>query len=226
MGASRDFPSDAKRSSAVEEVVRTLSLGLMTYRFAPGQRLVEADLTTEFNVSRGTLREAFRRLAADGLIEMVPNRGAIVRRLSRRDVAELFQIRSELEGLAARLAAARIATPAVRSAFEAAIAPIWSDAPRYSISTYMEENTRFHEAVHEAGGNNQLTHVSRQLQLPAIMNQVSRLLTPRTLEASVSEHRRIARAILAGDAAEADRQMRIHLARAADLNEETVSEAM
>jgi DNA-binding FadR family transcriptional regulator len=77
-----DVPQGTRRPSAVEQVVNSLFSGLMSNRFAPGQRLIEVDLTAEYGVSRGTLREAFRRLAADGLIEIVPHRGAIVRRLS------------------------------------------------------------------------------------------------------------------------------------------------
>lgn len=218
MDEPRDPPSNPRRVSAVEHVVAELLDGVMEYRYAPGQRLVEADLTRQFNVSRGTVREAFRRLAADGLIEIVPNRGAVVRRLSQRDLAELFEIRCELEGLAARRAAGNIGDPACRAAFESATAMIWDDAPRLRITDYLDENARFHEAVLKASGNHQLGVVSRQFQLPVIMTQVSALLTPRTLERSLAEHRAIARAILAGDGEEAERMIRAHLQRAARLS--------
>ena len=203
-----------KRVSAVEQVVSSLFDGLMRNRFAPGQRLIEADLTAEYQVSRGTLREAFRRLAADGLIEIVPNRGAVVRRPSMRDLGELFVIRTELEGLAARLAAERMHEPGVRAGFEAAIAPIWDDSPRPLSTAYMVENARFHEAILEASGNRQLGVISRQFQLPVLMSQVRGLLNAETIGASVMEHRAMARAILAGDGAEAERLMQAHLARA------------
>lgn len=207
-------------TSAVERVVRALRDGMTNRRFAPAQRLVEADLTAELGVSRGTLREAFRRLAADGLIEIVPNRGAIVRRLSASDVLELFEVRRQLEGLSAKLAARSIAMPGVRDAFTRATAPIWSDAPRRLIKDYMNENSAFHEAVYDAAGNRQLAQVSRQLQLPAIMNQLDNLLTPAALEESVAEHRLIARAILDGREDEAEQNMHKHLERAALLTSE------
>lgn len=209
-----------RAGSAVERVVRELRSGMTNRLFAPGQRLVEADLTAEFGVSRGTLREAFRRLAADGLIEIVPNRGAIVRRLSSSDVLELFQIRRQLEGLSARLAARRMALPAVREPFTQAIAPIWSDIPRRLIQNYMDENSAFHEAVYDAAGNRQLAQVSRQLQLPAIMSQLDNLLTSAALEESVAEHRIIAKAILDGEEDEAELAMQKHLERAALLTSE------
>ena len=219
MVAMKPDTPNGRRLSAVEQVVNALFHGLMNNRFAPGQRLIEADLTAEFGVSRGTLRDAFRRLAADGLVEIVPNRGAIVRRLSARDMTELFQIRTELEGLAARLAASRMGDAAVRERFEAAIAPIWGDAPRLHITRYIDENARFHEAILEASGNRHLATVSRQFQLPVIMGQVGGLLTPETIGQSVAEHRDLARAILEGNAELAERGMKDHLARARNLTE-------
>lgn len=220
MDEGRETDGPAKATTAVERVVKALRSGMTNRRFAPAQRLVEADLTAELGVSRGTLREAFRRLAADGLIEIVPNRGAIVRRLSASDVLELFEVRRQLEGLSARLAARRVATPAVRDLFARATMPIWSDAPRRLIQDYMDENSAFHEAVYDASGNRQLAQVSRQLQLPAIMNQLDNLLTPAALEESVAEHRAIARAILDGEEDLAETNMHKHLERAAQLTSE------
>ena len=89
----------------VAHIVEKLRHDILEHRFAPGSRLVENDLTHRFHVSRGPIREALRRLAAEGLIEHLPNRGALVRKLSRNEIRELFEIRIELEALAARLAA-------------------------------------------------------------------------------------------------------------------------
>lgn len=204
----------AVRGTTVERIVRHLREGILNSRYAPGQRLIEADLTRDLGVSRGPLREAFRRLSAEGLIETVPNRGALVRRLTRRETLDLFQIRIELEALGARLAAATIAERDIRSAFETAIAPIWSDAPRLSQMAYLEENKRFHDAVVGASGNCQLVQIHRQLQLPLIMFHVSGALDAGVLSHSVTEHREIAAAILAGDADAAAAAMRRHLTRA------------
>ena len=96
--------------------------------FEPGSRLIEGDLTARFAVSRGPVREGLRRLSADGLIEHWPHRGAIVRRLTEREIRELFLIRIEMEALAARLAAAADA-PDRRARFAASIEPIYSDGP-------------------------------------------------------------------------------------------------
>lgn len=219
-GAPRLGAQRNDRGRTVERLVGGLSEGILSNRYAPGQRLVEADLTRHFGVSRGPLREAFRRLSAEGLVELVPNRGAIVRRLSFREAVELFQIRGELEALAVRLAAANMANDCIRSNFELAIEPIWSDAPR-SPKAYIEENDRFHSAILEASGNGQLALLSRQLQLPLIMAQISQALTSASIAESIGEHREIAGAILHGNTPRAGKLIRSHLDRAAQLIEAT-----
>src|SRR5262245_43090553 len=99
-----DLPDGPERGGTVEYILEHLRSGVLQGLYAPGQRLIEADLTQELRVSRGPLREAFRRLSAEGLLEIVPHRGAMVRRLTLREMRELFQIRLGLEMLAARLA--------------------------------------------------------------------------------------------------------------------------
>lgn len=201
----------------MEYVLGQLRDGIMQGRYAPGQRLIEADLTRDLGVSRGPLREAFRRLSAEGLLEMVPHRGALVRRLSLREMLELFEIRLALEALAVRLATAAVAEPAARGRFEADIAPIWVESPRFGAS-YIEENTRFHEAIVTASGNQQLLALTRQLQLPLIMYQLGGMLTAELLARSVADHRAIAAAILGGEADLAEKRIRSHLERAAGVS--------
>ncbi len=202
------------RGTTVERIFSLLKNGILSGRYAPGQRLIEADLTRDLGVSRGPLREAFRKLTAEGLVESVPNRGAVVRRLSRKETQELFQIRSAMEALAAKLAAENIGRSGLRARFEETIAPIWDDTPRNAALNYLDENRVFHQAVADLSGNEQLAGLCRQMQLPLIMFQLSGSLTPETLRFSNEEHRRIASAILAGDGAGAGEAMQAHLERA------------
>jgi DNA-binding GntR family transcriptional regulator len=172
-------------------------------------------LTVRFAVSRGPVREGLRRLSADGLIEHRPHRGAIVRRLTEREIRELFLIRIEMEALAARLAAAAD-PPDRRARFAASIEPIYSDAPRNSCD-YLKENAGFHDAVMTLADNRELRDLAGRLQLPLIMAQVGHVLTLPVLEASVREHRLIAEAIVERDPGGAAARMRKHLERAAAL---------
>jgi len=199
--------------ATVAFIVERLREEILAGRLAPGSRLVEIDLTARFAVSRGPVREGLRRLSADGLIEHRPHRGAVVRRLTEREIRELFLIRIEMEALAARLAAATDA-PDRQSRFVASIRPIYADAPRNPCK-YLEENAAFHEAVMALADNHQLRELAARLQLPLIMAQVRDVLTPTVLEASVHEHRAIAKAILGRDPTAASAHMRAHLERAA-----------
>lgn len=202
------------RGTLVVDVVTRLRDGILFGRFAPGQRLIEADLTRDYGVSRGSIREALRQLSEEGMVESIPNRGAVVRRLSFKEVAELFEIRTALECLAARLAAEKVADSAVRKTFETTTAPIWSDQPRNAMSGYLEENKLFHQAVAATSGNDQLAALGRRMQLPLIMYQMSGFLTSEILATSNAEHRAIATAILDRDADAAEQAMRVHLERA------------
>jgi len=199
----------------VAHIVEKLRHDILEHKFAPGSRLVENDLTHRFHVSRGPVREALRRLAAEGLIEHLPNRGALVRKLSRNEIRELFEIRIELEALAARLAA-NAQDEAERSRFSQAIAPIYGSDAR-SAPDYLEENAAFHSAIMDLAGNRQLHELALHLQLPLLMAQVGDVLSASVLDDSVREHRELATAILTHDANAADAVLRAHLGRAAKL---------
>jgi len=201
--------------ATVAHIVDGLRCDILAHRLQPGERLIESALTKRFSVSRGPVREALRRLAAEGLIEHAPNRGAVVRRLSPRDIGELFQIRVEMEALAARLAA-QSADPAARARFVEETAMIFAEAPR-RMEAYLDENAAFHAAVLSLAGNRQLQELSARLRLPLIMAQVGDALTVEVMAASVREHRAIARAIVDGDSAAAAAATRAHLERAASL---------
>jgi len=196
----------------VTRLVEKLRQDILESRLAPGERLVEHDLTERFGVSRGPVREALRRLAAEGLIEHSPNRGAQVRRLSRNEIRELFEIRIELEALASRLAAASDDEER-RQAFAKAILPVYEQRTRHTPG-YLEENSAFHNAVMELAGNRQLAELVSRLHLTLLMAHVGDALEPDVLELSVREHRDLAQAILNRDAQAADATSRAHLGRA------------
>jgi DNA-binding GntR family transcriptional regulator len=210
---ARATPVPRAHGATVAFIVERLRDDILAGRLSPGSRLVECGLTARFAVSRGPVREALRRLSADGLIEHRPHRGAVVRRLTEREIRELFLIRVEMEALAARLAAAAD-SPERRARFVASIKPIYADAPRNPCE-YLKENAAFHDAVMALADNLELRELAARLQLPLIMAQVADVLTRPVLEASVREHRAIAKAIFARDPEAASARMREHLERAA-----------
>jgi DNA-binding GntR family transcriptional regulator len=192
-------------------VIQQLREGIIRGRFAPGQRLLTSELMDEIGVSRGTLREAFNHLASDGLVDLVPNRGATVRRLSRSELVELFRIREVLEGLAARQAAEAIDKPGNRAHFERMWEQARVDATPLTAATFTEKNNLFHHALVAISGNSQLARLIDKLQLPLLMPRLSYALTPADIESSMQEHVPVAEAILAGAPDAADIAMRKHL---------------
>ena len=201
--------------TTVKFVYDQLREDILKRRLGPGSRLVEHDLTERFAVSRGPVREALRRLAAEGLIEHVPNRGGIVRRLSRGEMRELFEIRIALEALAARRAAEN-RDPVAQAAFRTAVEPVLHDSPR-DFSVYMDENAVFHSAILTLADSKALHELVDRLQLTLLMAQVRDRVGDDVIKLSVGEHRKIAEAILSHDSEGAGAAVQAHLERAAAL---------
>ncbi|RAH97765.1 GntR family transcriptional regulator [Acuticoccus sediminis] len=202
---------ETKRGTTVEAAVDVLRRAITGARFAPGQRLVSRELEEELGIGRGSLREAFRRLAADGLIELTPNRGASVRRFTRAEIIDVFPIRERIEGLAAHLAAARIHLDDNRATFEAVWAAVGGERTGASALTFMEDNRALHRTIVRLSGNPHLGELIERLALPVMMVQLRHLMTHNDIDASGREHATIAAAILAGDAMAAEGAMRRHL---------------
>jgi DNA-binding GntR family transcriptional regulator len=201
--------------SAVERVVTAVRNGIKEGRYVPGQRLVEADLMQDLGVGRNALREALSRLRSDGFVTVEAHRGASIRRLSRDDVARLYELREVLEGLAARLAAERIDEPGHRDSMTGALHAMHETARTADLSAYMDESIRFHRTIVELSGPARLVQLIDQLQIQTFRIQFRRAAAgstgPEMRAYSESEHHDIADAILNGEAVTAEELMRRHL---------------
>jgi len=198
------------KGRTVDYIVKDMAEAIRSGRLALGQRLIEADMVRDLGVSRGSLREAFNRLSADGLIDIIPNRGAIVRRLTRKEVADRFAIRVQLEGLAASLAAQRAIESDVRDRL-ISLLQAQESAETHAIAAYRRENYAIHGTIAEMSGNGQLLPMIRQLWLPASMTDLRGSLDESFYRKSANDHRRIIEAILSGDPSSAEAEMRAHL---------------
>lgn len=206
------------RSTAVDRVVHSIREGVKRGRYAPGQRLPEVDLTRELGVSRGPLREALSRLAAEGVLEIEPYRGAMVRRLTRRDVEDLYQVREVLEGQAAALAARRVREGDGADRVRAALDDMdrWRGRTDTDAYSYMDANAAFHGMLIELADNQVLADLMAQLRTNAFRLQLVNLMRSDAREASIDEHDDVARAILAGDPRKAESAMRRHVRHSYD----------
>jgi DNA-binding GntR family transcriptional regulator len=212
---AREAPAAAGvTASAVDHVMESIKTGIRNGRYVPGQRLVEPDMTRDFRVSRGSVREALRRLAAEGFVQIELYRGASIRKMSRNEFVELNQIRELLEGLAASLAAQHMDKAERKKLVE--LEQQWDRGTKDL--TYAEYNEQFHALIVGASRHKQLPVFLQQAQLSIFRLQFHRILqTPVATRRSRLEHRRIVKAILKGDAKAAESAMRQHVRNSAVL---------
>lgn len=202
-----DAPVPAQSSS--DHLVGKILRGLYEGRYAPGQRLIEADLTREYGVSRSSVREALKRLAAEGTVALSLHRGAQIRALSRVEVAEVLAVVEVLTGLAARLAAGRIGIGDNRARVERAMAELAAAEAGRDAFGFARARDRFYHALVLAGGNRELARVLPTMQVHLIRVQFGPAATTR--EYRLEDYRRVVAAVLAGDAAGAEAAMRRHI---------------
>lgn len=203
---------EAEAGSLATLVASQIRGWILEGSFAPGQRLIEAELSRRCGAGRSTIREALGRLATDGLVEVEPYRGASVRRLDRREVGELYRVRELLEGLAARGAAEMVLrSPAARAAFSAELGEIAARHRAGDTGAYLAENRRYHQAIVRHADNRVLERQLDMLIVPVFRLQFRALMTWELVERSRSDHARIAAAVLTGDADAADALMRAHV---------------
>jgi DNA-binding GntR family transcriptional regulator len=119
---------------------------------APGIRVPERELCERFTVSRTPLREALKVLAAEGLIELLPNRGARVRQFSESDIRNLFEVISGLDFVAGRFACARITNEEIAE-IEALHLEMYTHYLRRELADYFRLNQKIHQAIVDAAGN-------------------------------------------------------------------------
>ncbi len=194
------------QKDAYEMILEAIDMGIYT----PGDRLVESELADRFGVSRTPIREALQRLETQSLLAR-DGRSLIVASLDHNQLAELYAVRTELEGLAARLAAKHAAPEEVRVLREMAAADwdLLGDPAALS-----RANRRFHTQIHLASHNRylvqQLDMVHRTM---ALLATTSLAVEGRGISA-LREHQAIVEAIGRGDAAAADTALRTHISRA------------
>ncbi|MFC5833898.1 GntR family transcriptional regulator [Nonomuraea insulae] len=213
-----DTPSG---SALVDETAAAIRARIMSGDIPIGAQLRQAELAKLLGVSRTPVREALRQLQTGGLIEVVPNRGAVVRVPSPWEVREAYEVRAELEGLACQRAVRRI-TADVLAELRAANETIreLGPAPRTGLgpAPTTVANDRFHTLIHEVAGNDRLARVIKEIN-EAFPRNVSALVLrddPRHREDNIREHERIVEAIAQEDAERARHEMQAHVISAGE----------
>ncbi|HXE48878.1 MAG TPA: GntR family transcriptional regulator [Ramlibacter sp.] len=150
------------RAALHEQVAQRLRQMLVENRISPGAKLNERELAEVLQVSRTPLREAIKMLAAEGLVELLPNRGAIAVSLSEADVLNTFEVMAGLEGLSGELAAQRI-TDGELAEIKAMQFEMMAAYTRRDLSNYYRINAQIHSAINAAAKNPVLTATYNQV---------------------------------------------------------------
>lgn len=193
-----------------ERVYQALKHRILAGMVEPGTRLVELQLATEFTVSRTPVREALKRLTAEGLIRVDPVRGIVVSDVDARELEEIFVIREVLDGLAARLAAGRVSSTDLTKLH------LLMDMMRDAVKAghwegMVQANIKFHDVLHQAAGNERLRHLTRNLLDFVRRFSTEAFASQERAAAVLAEHEEIIRAMEARDPDLAEKVARRHV---------------
>ena len=196
-------------------IARRLGQAILGGQIAPGTHLREETLAKEFSVSRTPVREALIALSASGLVEVEPNRGSTVLRLTAADLAEVYYLRALLESESAALAAGR-ATPEVAELL-AKICDRMSELHEAPASEQLAADTFFHYTIAEASGSPRLHALVRQVSAIPEAYRSSIPYAGSDMAEAERQHRAVAAAIRDRSHAQARELMRSHVAWAGRL---------
>ncbi|QNS02423.1 GntR family transcriptional regulator [Streptomyces xanthii] len=197
-----------------ERVYVELRERIIEGQYPAGMRLVEREIADELRVSRVPVREAMQRLASEGFLTVQPRRGSVVAGFGPEDAAHLFDIRENLEGLAARLVA-RGATPAELKDLEKLLARARKAAEAGRLRAAVSLNADFHRRIVELSGNPLLVDVMAPLD--SRLRRLFRLTSGQADgEPMCGAHERLFEAIRDGDEARAEELARAHVADTRD----------
>lgn len=191
-------------------VFNALRQAIVTGEFAPGERLMEIKLADKLGVSRTPVREAIRMLELEGLVVMIPRRGAEVARITEKDLRDALEVRTAIEELSVELACARIDEEGKErlkqacNEFKAAIAT-------KHVQNIVDGDVKFHEVIFELTKNHRLISIAQNLREQVYRYRVEYVKDFSYHDVLVEEHYEITNAILTNDVVTAKEIMRKHL---------------
>jgi DNA-binding GntR family transcriptional regulator len=202
-------PTISTAGGRAYEVIRNAIIG---GAYAPGRRLKEEELTQLCGLSRTPVREALRRLAAEGLVTMTPNAGAQVSTISADELKEIYDLRAMVEGYAAAEAARKI-TPVALAQLRS-LATLMEQAALASNDEgdeFLARNAKFHRIIMDAADSPRLVGMSAfVIEAPLAVRTLGRY-SPDDIARSMGHHRELIDALEAGDSAWAASVMKSHI---------------
>lgn len=199
-------------SDSAEKAYREIYRRICNGQLVPGARLVERQLCAELAVSRTPVREALRRLTAEGLVESRPRRGVVVSQLSPQELREVFEVGVVLESFCASLAARNAGgqpIPALRVLVDEMALALASESP--DVPAYIELDHRFHLTVAQLTGNQRVLGLLKSTTDLRVLSQAFSHYDVSQLQRSLRQHVTLLEAIETGDEDWAASAMRAHI---------------
>lgn len=193
-----------------DSVTDLLRTGILTGHFAPGERLIELQLSEHFDEGRAAIRSALVELEKEGLVQREANRGATVRRISLAEAIQITEARAALESLVAQHAA-RNATQADRAGLRTTLAEMRKAVAKGELLAYSNLNAALHERLRLISDHAIANELVRNLRDRAASHQYRLALMPGRARQSLPQHAAIVQAVVAGDERAAAEAMRAHL---------------
>jgi DNA-binding GntR family transcriptional regulator len=202
MPPKKQHVSKDDASDTVDTVFQAIRHRIHAGRLVAGQRLVEADLVGQLHSSRGRVREAFRRLESEGLVQIDRNKGASVRRISREEISQTMEVMEVVSLLIIEKAISRREEAAVQKALRRALDRVSAFRRKLddvrTVRELMDENARFWDVFDELQGNPVLSSMRRRLEATFFRLYLSGLGGPKK-ERWITRHEEIIVAVLKGD---------------------------
>lgn len=191
-------------------VFNTLRQAIITGEFAPGERLMEIALANRLGVSRTPVREAIRKLELEGLVVMIPRKGAEVAKITEKDLRDVLEVRCSLEELAAELAAERMSDEA-KEAIEKALYTFEKAIISDDNAAIADSDVEFHDSIFEATGNARLIQMISNLREQMYRYRLEYVKDSEYHMTLLKEHKELVKAMFSGKKEEARQIMRKHI---------------
>ncbi len=197
-----------------ESVYYQIRRKILNGKYTPGENLTELEVSKELNVSRTPVREAFKHLESEGLLELRPNRGAVVVGIGRSDIEDIYEIRSLLEGRAAERAALQADKKALEQLAEILdLTEFYIERKDFDRVTTMDD--RFHRTIYELTGSRMLQRILKELHAYAENIRERSIKEPGRADLMLKEHRAIVEAMVAQNPEKAGQLMVQHVQNSA-----------
>ena len=191
-------------------VFNTLRQAIITGEFAPGERLMEIALANRLGVSRTPVREAIRKLELEGLVVMIPRKGAEVAKITEKDLRDVLEVRSSLEELAAELATERM-NEEIKEKLEKALDDFKKAIDSEDNAAIADSDVEFHDIIFEATGNARLIQIISNLREQMYRYRLEYVKDTEYHTVLLNEHLELVKAMLEGKKDEARKIMKKHI---------------